>query len=154
MGVNWGVLRQQVPELNRLRGEVERLTGEVHLVAGEREKIEPSWPDCVGPCRSRKSKPTPSGPKLKTATLVKSPFATRSPPASEALVRREDWKNVGLQTPLIDRANVNGQKRTGAQTTSQFARWADNSSRAGVEAIFAAAPNPCEPNMGRLTLTC
>jgi hypothetical protein len=94
--------------------------------------------------------------EAKTANAAKTIHAAkpRTPgDTSEAvkggLVPRDEWRNVGFQTPSLTVQTLEWAKSNGDTNVIHNAlAWADENSRAGVAAIFAAAPESVRAKYG------
>jgi hypothetical protein len=135
------ILRQQGSELDRLRGEVERLAAENQSAAGQRDK------DRAELARLRGELTTLKAPETKTASARKGtppPNPPKQADTSKAaigtLVRAEEWKNVGFQIPSATVQTLEWAKAKGdTNIIANALAWADEQSRAGIEAVFASA---------------
>ena len=143
-------LRQQMPEMDRLRDEVLRLTTAAQSYAGQREK------DRAELARLRAELTTLKAREPKSASAAKSPPPANPNKRSDTsnttigtLVRAEEWKNIGFKIPsstvqTLAWAKINGD----TNVIFNAIAWADDKSRAGVEALFAAAPESVRAKYG------
>src|SRR5206468_7308078 len=94
--------------------------------------------------------------ETKTANAAKSTKAAKprtqgdaSEAAKGGLVQRDEWKNVGFQAPSLTVQTLEWAKASGdTNVIANALAWADEKSRAGVEAIFAAAPESVRAKYG------
>jgi hypothetical protein len=142
--------RQQGTELARLREEVERLTAEAQSLAGQREKERAELARLRGELAVTKTRETKT-PSAAQSTRAGKPRtqSDTSEAAQGELVQRDEWKNIGFQTPsstvqTLEWAKTNGDTNVIANALA----WPDENSRAGVEAIFAAAPESVRAKYG------
>jgi RNA polymerase sigma factor (sigma-70 family) len=144
-------LRQQGPELDRLREEVQRLTDEAQSSAKQRETERAELSRLRGELTALKAR------AVKMATAANGMPPARRPekaPAtsneeSDRFVPAEEWKNIGFQVPsstvqTLEWAKVRGD----TNVIFNALAWPDEHSRAGVEAIFAAAPESVRSKYG------
>lgn len=105
-------LQAERAELIRLRGEVSGLRAQANDLANARVRS------------TKAERAMQSGPDA-------------------PLVPAEDWANVGLGTPLAAFQTMTWAKANReTNVISQSVAWADENSRARIEAVFAAAPEP------------
>ena len=143
-------LRQQGAELSRLRDEVQRRTAEAQSLAQQRENERMELARLRGELAAAKT------PETRTASAVKRSQAAKpraQEDASEAakggLVQRDEWRNVGFQAPSLTVKTLEWAKANGdTNVIANALAWADVKSRAGVEAIFAAAPESVRAKYG------
>ena len=143
-------LRQQVAELARLREESQRLTAQAQSLAAQGEKDRSELARLRGQLAAAQTR------ENKTASAAKRPGAvapltpTDTSEATEGrLVQRDEWRNLGFQTPsatvqTMEWAKINGDTNVIANGLA----WADEKSRAEMEALFAAAPESVRAKYG------
>jgi RNA polymerase sigma factor (sigma-70 family) len=142
-------LRQQRPELDRLREEMNRLHAEAFLSAEQREKERAELVRIRRQLADYRTRDTSVASAPLNEKASKLPEQTDSRSSSAPLVRETDWKNVGFQTPSSTVQTLEWAKaRRETNVIANALAWADEKSRAGIEAIFAKAPESVRAKFG------
>jgi RNA polymerase sigma factor (sigma-70 family) len=141
-------LRAQNSDLERLRADLARLTAEAQSSAQQKSKDNAELARLRSQVTSLKNdvRQPLASPKIQSAQNKKGDFSTATP---SDLIHAEDWKNVGYQIPsatvqTLEWAKVNGETNAIANALA----WADDQSRAAIDALFAAAPENVRARYG------
>ncbi|MCI0539230.1 MAG: sigma-70 family RNA polymerase sigma factor [Verrucomicrobiales bacterium] len=143
-------LRQHGTELARLREELQRLSAEAQSLAEQRGKERMELARLRGELAATKTRQTKTASAARSTKAGKSrtPVDT-SEAAKGELVQRDEWRNVGFQAPSLTVQTLEWAKANGdTNVIANALAWADENSRAGVEAIFAAAPESVRARYG------
>lgn len=142
-----GLWRQEAQETPLLRAEVARLTREAQAIEEERSKERAELARLRGELAALKATSSKPAPPTKATNAAKPASPPRN--AEDDLVRAEDWKNVGFATPSATVQTLEWAKARGdTNVIFNSLAWADETSRAGIEALFAAAPETVRARYG------
>jgi predicted transcriptional regulator len=141
-------LKSQGTELSRLREELQRVSAESQLLAEQRERERTELARLRGELAAIKGRKNQTAGAPHGANPAQ-PAGQGDESKSGPLVPRDQWRNVGFQIPsatvqTLEWAKVGGDTNVVANALA----WADANSRAGVEAIFAAAPESVRAKYG------
>jgi RNA polymerase sigma factor (sigma-70 family) len=141
-------LQQQGSESDQLRTEVDRLIADARLMENQRAKEQAELMRLRGELSALKAR-APKTPGVAQDSASAGHPADITKPAIGTVVRAEEWKNVGFQFPsstvqTLEWAKVNGD----TNLIFNAIAWGDEQSRAGMESIFAAAPESVRERYG------
>ncbi len=143
-------LRQQGEELAHVRQELQRLTVEAQSLTVQRERDGLELARLRGELAAAKARETKTPPLAHNGGIAPARMPSNTSAAAEGgLVQREKWMAVGFQVPsatvqTLEWAKINGDTNLIASGLA----WFDDDSRAGVEAVFAAAPESVRAKYG------
>jgi RNA polymerase sigma factor (sigma-70 family) len=142
-------LRQHVDAAAQLRPEIDRLNAEARELQAQRAKERAELARLraeVSNLRAQEQKPA-AAPK--TASSTASQRKTNETDPNDGLVRAEEIKNVGFHVPTATMQTLEWAKRNGdTNVVFNALAWGDENSRAGIQAIFAAAPEAVRARYG------
>jgi len=141
------VLRQQGPELDRVRAELQKLAANAQAEAEARQREQAELIRLRGELTNLRARAAEAAGTKNVATRRSGP--SQSDPAEAPLLRVENWANIGFATPsaafpTMRRAKANRETNVLANSLA----WLDDGSKARIDSIFAASPEAVRSQYG------
>jgi hypothetical protein len=145
------VLRRQTAETEKLRADGERLKAQAQSSESQRAEQQTELARLRGEMLALKARSTKAeaASKAKAATKAEPKTAEAAPASTGKLLLAQEMRNVGFADPASAYQTLQWAKLKGdTNVIFNAVAWADERSRAEVEAVFASAPEAVRAKYG------